>query len=342
MKTLMLTVAGSVVVLSLSAADLKLVKDGAAASWNTDSNNKVWVNESGNATRYEDGDNVLVSSDYFTGSILYMNQLLAPSNVVFDIDRNLSLKINVGQNSGLGPDTWSFTKRGKGTLLLEGPNTPSETGGLDYGNSMTCGVEIVEGEIACKTRNHHNHLGPRTVPFWVYVRDGASLSFLDRNQTGKLSAPECGIKIQLDAGGTLNNNTNSTSSGDALLCVNTLKFNGGDYRTSNRGHFSDDARLGGDCTIKIFNTLHFSGQTPHAFGFTYSGCKSYTSSGTFNNYKVSLNSYAPVELRVDDITGDGNVDAYVNMSMFTWGTNAVGVYRCDLVKYRNSRKPSGN
>ena len=330
MKTLMLTVVGSIIALPLSAADLRLVR-GTDASWNTDSNNQVWVDESGNATGYKNGDNVLVSSEYFTGGTLYMNELLAPSNVVFDIDRNLELRINSKQTRGLGPDTRSFTKRGKGTLTLLSA-TASETGELSHGNSMTCGVEIVEGEIACNQANHHNFLGPRTVPFWVYVRDGASLTFLQRNQTGTFSSPECGIKIQLDAGGTLNNNTNSTSAGSSCLSVNTLKFNGGDYRTSSKGYFRDNARLGGDCTLKIFNTLQFSGQTPHAFGFTYSGCKSYTSSDTFNGYKVSLNSYAPVELRVDDITGDGNVDAYVNMSMFTWGTNAVGVYRCDLVK----------
>lgn len=330
MKTLMLAVVGLVSVLSLSAADLRLVRDK-DASWNTASDNQVWVDESGNATGYNDGDNVLVSSDFFTGDKLYMNQLLAPGDVVFNINRNLELRINSNETRGLGPNTRSFTKRGKGTLTLFSA-TASQTGELDHGNSMTCGVEIVEGEIACNQANHHNFLGPRTVPFWVYVRDGASLTFRQRNQTGAFSSPECGIKIQLDAGGILNNNTNLTSAGDSCLSVNTLKFNGGDYRTSIKGFFRDSARLGGDCTLKIFNTLHFSGQTPHAFGFTYSGCKSYTSIDTFGGYKISLNSYAPVELCVDDITGDGNVDAYVNMSMFTWGTNAVGVYRCDLVK----------
>ena len=93
MKTLMLAVVGLVAVLSLSAADLRLVRDK-DASWNTASDNQVWLDESGNATGYKDGDNVLVSSDFFTGNILYMNQLLAPGDVVFNINRNITKFLN--------------------------------------------------------------------------------------------------------------------------------------------------------------------------------------------------------------------------------------------------------
>ena len=85
--------------------------------------------------------------------------------------------------------------------------------------------------------------------------------------------------------------------------------------------------------MKIYNSLWFSGDTPHAFGLggeEYPGCKSYSRDGTFRNYKISLNTYAPVEFRVDDITE--GVDAYVDMRVFTWGTNTLGNFRSDLVK----------
>ena len=84
--------------------------------------------------------------------------------------------------------------------------------------------------------------------------------------------------------------------------------------------------------MHIFNTLWFSGDTPHAFGFTdeYPGYKSYSRDGTLKGYCISLNPFAPVEFRVDDIAE--GVDAYVNMYAFTWGTNTLGNYRCDLVK----------
>ena len=243
---------------------------------------------------------------------------------------------------GLDVDTKSFTKRGAGTLLLTSTlsgSAVSAGGDTRFGNALTCGVEIVEGEIACRDRNSHNFLGPRTIPYWVHVHDGAALSFLEGNQTGTYTSPECGIQIQLDAGATLNHCTNMLTetrvgANNTILCVNTLKLNGGDLVNGPKAYSKEDNKIGGSCLMYIFNTLWFSGDTPHAFGFSdeYPGYKSYSRDETLKGYKISLNSFSPVEFRVDDITGDDGVDAYVNMYAFTSGTNTLGQFRCDLVK----------
>lgn len=320
------------------AADLTLVGD-TDAEWNTKATNKPWTNSVGTAVAFADGDNVLISSEYFNGSSLTMNERVTPGNVEVYADRSFTLKIGSAGTYGLGVNTKSFTKRGSGTLLMDSVSSAA-SGPISNGNAMTCGVEIVEGEIACVRRNIHNYLGPRELPFWVYVRDGASLSFLEGNQTGTLST-DCGIKIQLDEGGRLNHCTNKVSESkmggnNVLLCVNTLRLNGGDIENGEKAYCSDDKRLGStNCFMKICKTLWFSGDTPHAFGFNdgdWPGCKTYTPDGTFKTYKMSLNSYSPVEFRVDDITGDDGVDAYANMLVFTYGTNTVGKYRSDIVK----------
>lgn len=320
------------------AADLTLVGDGdKTALWDNSSNTKVWTNSVGTSVAFSTGDNVLISSQYFTGDTVQINARVKPGDVEVYADR--SLKLTTGSNSGYGlnVDTKSFTKRGPGTLLMDCASGAS-SGPIDKGNAMTCGVDIVEGEIACATANRHNLLGPREEPFWVYVRNGAALSFLERNQTGSPGMPECGIKIQLDEGGTLNHCTNKVSearegANNATLCVNTLKLNGGDIVIGAKAYGKDDNTLGGKCWMKIFNTLWFSGHTPHAFGFNdceFEGFKTYTPSGTLKGYMVSLNPYSPVEFRVDEIAE--GIDAYANMLSFTCGTNAVGKYRCDIVK----------
>lgn len=320
------------------AADLTLVGNGdKTALWDNSSNTKVWTNSVGTSVAFSKGDNVLISSQYFTGDTVKINASVKPGDVEVYADR--SLKLTTGSNSGYGlnVDTKSFTKRGPGTLLMD-CGASGASGPIDKGNAMTCGVDIVEGEIACAKANTHNLLGPREEPFWVYVRNGAALSFLERNQTGSPGMPECGIKIQLDEGGTLNHCTNKVSETKeggniATLSVNTLKLNGGDIVIGAKAYGKDDNTLGGKCWMKIFNTLWFSGHTPHAFGFNdceFEGFKTYTPSGTLKGYMVSLNPYSPVEFRVDEIAE--GIDAYANMLSFTCGTNAVGKYRCDIVK----------
>lgn len=327
----------SVMALSLVAADLTLVGDGAAV-WTSSST--IWTNSAGASVAFSAGDNILVSSDCFTGPSLQMDGRFNPGNVVFDIANTLTFGWGNNTAYGLGPDTESFTKRGAGTLILTSSlsgTAKNASGGTDKGNGMTNGVDIVEGEIALVERNCHNFLGPRQVPYWVNVRDGASLTFLDGNQTGATDFPECGIKICLDAGSRLNYITNSSSftSSRGALSVNTLKLAGGDLNFGTYGYAADSGHTGADASMKIFNTLHFAGATPHAFGFpegSFSGYKHYSLAGTLKNHPFSLNAKAPVEIRVDDIDGGDNVDAYMNMKAINWGTNSPSYYRCDIVK----------
>lgn len=321
---------------SAYSANLTLV-GSSDTNWNTNLDNKVW-NNSGSLVAFKNGDNVRIDSASFTGSKLTMDARVTPGDVEIDISNPITLALTAF-NQGLGVDTRSFTKTGAGTLFLEGVGGAS--GDTARGNSMTCGVDVVEGEIACVTRGFQNSLGPRTVPFWVHVHDGAALTFLNGNQTGTVNIPECGFMLQLDDGGKLNFGTNVLTETDnrtknGVLCLNTLRLNGGNIAIGSCMYQKEDKSLGGECVAKIYNTLWFSGDTPHAFGFAegdYPGCKAYTLDGTLQNRKISLNSYAPVEFRVDDIDNDEDgVDAYVNMKAFTWGTNTVNIYKSDIVK----------
>ena len=332
LKAIGFAVVAAIATASAVAADLTLVGDSATI-WNTAV--QCWTNSAGASVKFQDGDNVLISSDYFTGPSLTIATKLNPGNVVVDIDRTLILGWDNNSQHGLWTDTGSFTKRGTGTLLLQ---KLASTAGQ---NMMTCGVDIVEGEIACVDRNVYNFLGSRTTPYWVHVHPGASLTFLQGNQTGAADVSDgiCGIKIQLDAGARLNHCTNFTASGSGInscLNVNTLKLCGGDIVNGAYAFQDKIDLLGGHrCMAKIFNTLWFSGDTPHAFGFpdnAYPGYKHYSMDGTLNRCLVSLNPNAPVEIRVDDIDGGDGVDAYMNWLAFTWGQNASGAYRCDLVK----------
>ena len=337
LKAIGFAVLASVATASAVAAELTLVGNSAA---NWDTTTQCWTNSAGTSVAFQTGDNVLISSEYFTGPSLTMTERLTPSDVVFDIDRTLQFGWDTVNTHGLGVDTKSFTKRGSGTLLLK--SGIGASGRVGLGNGMTCGVEVVEGEIACSDRNCHNYLGPREVPYWVYVRDGASLTFLAGNQTAKAESPECGIKIQLDEGARLNHCTNAVSAKvQSALFVNTIKLSGGDIVNGAMAHqgtmtsATDAEYLGGDCMMKIFNTLWFSGSTPHAFGFpdnTYTGYKHYSLDGTLKGYLVSLNSKAPVEIRVDDIDNGSDVDAYMSWLAFTWGKDANSVFRCNIEK----------
>ena len=264
---------------------------------------------------FADGDNVLIESGKYVEPSLMMTRRNRSGDVVFNIaaGETFSFGWNSNGKNGLHVDTKSFTKRGKGTLLLRSDLSGLEKGGsgdTTYGNAMTCGVDIVEGQIACKNRNSHNYLGPRTIPYWVYIRDGAALSFLQGNQTGAADSSECGIKIQLDEGGRLNIVTNAvdteTQQINSLVCVNTLKLAGGDIAVGDMVYQEQAQNIGLKSILKIFNTLWFSGTTPHAFGYddgTYPGYKHYSSAGTFKSKYVSLESGTPVEFsKLDYIT----------------------------------------
>ena len=318
--------------MAVSAADLTLVGDDAKV-WKTTS--PIWTNASGENVTFATGDNILISTDFFTGPSLRMDGRFNPGHVVFDIDDTLLFGWGANNKYGLGPDTMSFIKRGKGTLVLTDYLSgihKTQQGGIDRGNGMTNGVEIVEGEIACLDPNNHNFLGPRMVPHWVTVRNGASLTFLERNQSGTYGNPECGLNIQLDKGAVLNictNYSDATPSTPTPLCVNILRLNGGTvnvganwYTTDTKPNRSAKYELGGNSSLYVFNKIHFSGSEKQSLG-----CGE---DFTDENHLISLNVHNPVEICVDDVI-DG-VDAEMCLSGFTWGTNTVGEYRCDLIK----------
>lgn len=326
-----------------SARELTLA-GSSDATWNTDAANTTW-NVNGSPTAFANGDDTTIGST-FTGSKITFGARVTPGDVVFDIGRTLTLDFGSANTYGLGINTKSFTKRGSGTLLMtHSVNTTLTNGDERFGNAVTAGVEIVEGEIALKDPNVHHYFGPRTIPHWVHVRNGASLTFLARNQTGAYDNNECGFCVELDSGARLNHGTNNLAQSDYRpLALHTLKLSGGDITNGVNAWRNDANVLGGVCSMYLFNTLWFSGSMPHAFGFEsgYDGCKRYakgatiggavTISGSKYGRYISLNTRQPVEFRVDDITGDSGVDAYINPDMFTWGKNSAGVFKADIVK----------
>lgn len=339
-KMMVMVLAGASVLLSAHGArDLKLTGSGSPAIWDN-GKTATWLCN-GETVTFAAGDNVTID-DTFAGTSLMMNARVTPGDIVFDITKTLEFGWGLDWSYvyGLGVDTKSFTKKGSGLLLLRSDlsgQAVNASGGINCGNGLTNGIEIVEGEIALLNRNAHNFLGPRTVPYWVHIHNGASLTFLEGNQTGTYTSPECGCCVQLDEGAKLNHCTNaSTSAKNSVLCLNTLRLNGGDFVEGN-AYVTDWDELGGTACMKIYETLQFSGSQPHAFGYSatdYPGCKGYSLNTTLAGRPIALNSKAPVKFRVDDITGDDDPDAYIKMNMFTWGLPASGgtKYRSDVVK----------
>ena len=333
LKTTCLTTAAALALpLIASARDLTLA-GSTAAKWNLIE--ETW-SENGSPTTFQQGDDVLID-DTFTGPSLTFDGRVTPGDVVFDITRNLTLDFGSANTYGLGINTKSFTKRGSGTLLMtHAVNTTMTNGDERFGNAVTAGVEIVQGEIALKDPNVHHYFGPRTIPHWVHVRNGGALSFLARNQTGAFDSNECGLCVELDPGSRLNHGTNNLAQSEYRpLALHTLKLSGGDFTNGVNAWRNDANALGGSCSMYLFNTLWFSGSTPHAFGFDsgYAGCKRYAKGATIGGGKyISLNTRQPVEFRVDDITADSGVDAYINPDMFTWAKNSAGVFKADIVK----------
>lgn len=301
----------------VTASDLTLVGNS-SANWNT--TESIWTNSSGRAVTFTSGDNVLISSDSFTGPSLMMTDRLSPGNVVFDVDNVLVFGWSgTSSQRGLTAAVKSFVKRGHGTLRLVGNGAASQYEGI----SMTCGVDIEEGEIACATANVHNFLGWKGASYWVHVRDGASLSFLERNQTGTFDDAKCGICINLDKGASLNICTNSPGT-FRPLAVNTLKLSGGSVTVGNNCYYgSNDNKIGGNASLYVFNKIHFAGDERQSLGCG----KDFASDG---RHLISLNPRTPVEICVDDV--EEGVDAEICMKGFTWGTNSVGLFKCDIVK----------
>ena len=119
---------------AVSAADLTLVGDDAKV-WTTSSS--IWRNASGENVTFATGDNILISTDFFTGPSLRMDGRFNPGHVVFDIDDTLLFGWGANNQYGLGPDTVSFTKRGKGTLVLTdylSGSHKTQQGGTNRGN----------------------------------------------------------------------------------------------------------------------------------------------------------------------------------------------------------------
>ena len=76
LKSLGFAMLASMTTIPLVATDLTLVGDS-AASWDTTT--QCWTNSAGTPVAFQTGDNVLISSDYFTGSSLTMTERLTPA-----------------------------------------------------------------------------------------------------------------------------------------------------------------------------------------------------------------------------------------------------------------------
>lgn len=319
------------------AKNLTLTGNGSPAIWDIGST-AVWTDGT-SATTFANGDNVTID-DMFTGASLMMNARVTPGSVVFDISRDITFGWGSSTSYGLGIDTHSFTKRGTGTLILSSSlsgDAKNASGDERYGNALTCGVEVVAGTLALKDRNSHNFLGPRTRPFWVYVRNGGALDFRQGNQTGSLGYG-AGACVQLDAGSTLYHVTNNVTSADieSVLNLSVLRFCGGDFVNGNKTYYKGPNNSGNHTIcLKLFKGLEFSGSTPHAFcctNGTDAGYKPYTLASTFKGFPILVAPESTLEVRVDDITGDDKPDAYFALQPFVWRTNETVASRCTFMK----------
>ena len=305
--------------------------------WDTETAN--WTTTGSDQVKFANNDSVKFTDDYQAGmNVVTIDDAVYPKNIEFDIDSDMTLGATGTWDHRIRGNVESFVKRGAGTLFLDYPS-------VNNANDFVCGgIDIYGGLVAAKNPNFPYYWGQNSAGDWIRVHDGGAVLFMERGQfrpkdNDYENAYECYTCVELGDGGKLCIATN-TPNNWVMVQLNTLKFCGGDILigNNNRSYYSNDKGLGlyGSktmVTLRITDKLHFSGSTPHAFGVASQvGYKGYTKSATMNDRFISLNSHKPVEICVDEITGDDTDDLLFNTSMLTWGTNTVGVYACDFVK----------
>ncbi len=302
--------------------------------WDTETAN--WTETGSDQVKFANNDSVKFTDDYQAGmNVVTIGGAVSPKSIEFDIAADMTLGATGTWNHRIRGNVESFVKRGAGTLFLNYNNATQTQ------NDFVCGgIDIYGGLVAAKNPNFPYCWGQNSAGDWIRVHDGGAVLFMERGQCRPLNnAYEGYTCVELGEGGKLCIATN-TPSNWVMVQLNTLKFGGGDILigNNNKSYYNNDNGLGlyGSktmVTLRITDKLHFSGLTPHAFGAaSEAGYKSYTKSAAMNDRLISLNSHKPVEICVDEITGDDTADLLFNTSMLTWGTNTVGVYACDFVK----------
>ena len=230
-----------------------------------------WTNASGSATAFAAGD-----STRFDDGAAVRTVRLSGSNragdILFDAAGNYTL---TNMSGGIINEARSFIKRGTGTLTL-----------ACWGHTFTNDVRIEEGAIETTIFNTGaatSPLGNMNVNRQIYVGNGASLNFRERNTFGGGEGNVLVGEIFVDQGGAF-------SVANGLNTVGSLTLNGGSlsYTRGNSGDWG---------VLKVCNRWAFGGLTPYMIA-----------TNSYTNCFFNLNFSPKTTFHVADITGGSEPD----------------------------------
>lgn len=163
----------------LAAAGRELVWTGAVNSnWSGAANWKdATTGETG--LTFANGDSVRIDDTSSTTKIT-VNARISPSNVVFDVTRDLEIYFS-NSSYGFSKDVKSIAKHGSGNLSYSFSGSSWNVG---TDNLNVCPIDIYGGIIGAITRANYNSYGDSRVPFTVTVHDGGCLWLRHHCTTG--------------------------------------------------------------------------------------------------------------------------------------------------------------
>ncbi len=261
---------------------------------------KNWTNSVGTAVNFNQGDSV-----YFDGVStrrdVEIGEDVQPSNIVFDIENDMSVTNRGGQITS----AVRFEKRGSGTLTL----LAKYSGQI---NTSTNEVHVYGGTL--KTvggANAHGMLGYPTLGFKVFIHDGGTLNVRDRNTIGDGNSK---TEFTVYTNGVFSFETDPDPDIININMFGSLHLNGGTLILPQKSHSSG--------TLRVKDVFSFNGPTPYLFSTNQTGFYS-------GSHRHCFQIYTNTEIRVADITGDDGADVtFENHLVERKGTG----YRCGFRK----------
>ena len=268
-----------------SAADIRL-SGSDTVLWDFSTAN--WLDDSGNAVKYADGDNVMIGSD-FTGGAVTLNAWLNPGDVTFDVAD--SQEIVLGASSGsnaFGGNTKSITKRGAGTLRVKSMWNYSACDWHVYGGLLTTVDEWI---------GDNNTFGNTAKDWTIHVYDGATLENPNNKALGysgdTATDEDHAVNVTVHSGGTFRPGQTGTY-GYPFSTVKDLTFDGGAFDFTKKGYW-------GQGLLKVTRKLAFAGSSAYTLNRPNG-----------NAGKIAFASSRQTAIDVADITGDDKTDLTIS------------------------------
>jgi autotransporter-associated beta strand protein len=245
--------------------------------WDTGLN---WTNSAGTATAFVAGDNARFD-DSATARTVTLAGSVSAGGVLFDHDLDYTLAVGA---SGKLTNAASFTKRGGGTLTLQGAICHTYTNDLrvEAGTVLTTGFNASAGA---------SPLGDGRVDRAISVASNAVLRIGERNVWGGADNTALKAEISVEPGGLLEFGYPGVAN-KGVNTIGSLTLDDGELAYTN---LMGNTAYG---FLKVCQTFRLLGTRPYSF-------TNWNNNGCF----MLLNSDPHTTFDVADITGDGDADA---------------------------------